>query len=72
MINDKVFNVYINNFIQINKGLAFTDDTVKEFAKGFELMKALKFSDSVCFDHSGLGMFLNPLQMRSLHISHIT
>ena len=45
---------------------------VEEFAKGFKLMKALQLPESVYFEYSGLGLFLNPLQMRALHISHVT
>ena len=44
---------------------------MKEFAKGFELLKALRLPEIVYFDYSGLAMFLNPLKMKALHISHI-
>ena len=44
---------------------------MKEFAKGFELMRALQLPESVQFDYSGLGVFLNPMEMKILHISHV-
>ena len=44
---------------------------VKEFAKGFELMKALQLPESLYFDYSKLGIFLNPLPLRGTsHFTH--
>ena len=55
----------------MQKGLAFSEDVVKEFAKGFEVCKMLKLPESVCMEHSNLAIFLNPLKLKVLHVTHI-
>ena len=57
--------------IQIQRELACSDHIVKEFAKGFEVMRALQLPESVWFDYSELGTFFHPLKMKTLHVSHI-
>ena len=55
-----------------NQGeLACSDNMIKEFAKGFKVMRALQLPESVWFDHTELGTFFNPLKMKTLYISHV-
>ena len=57
--------------MSMQKGLAFADDTVKEFARGFELCKMLRLPETACMDHSSLAVFLDPLKLKVLHVTHI-
>ena len=58
--------------IQVQRELACSDDIVKEFAKGFEVMRALQLPESVWFGYSDLATFFHPLKMKTLYISHIS
>ena len=51
--------------------LTFSDEVLKEFTRGFDLLKALNLPEDIHFDYSGLAKFLNPVKIKSLCISHI-
>ena len=55
----------------MQKTIAFSDDVIKEFAKGFEVFRMLKLPESVCIDYSNLAVFLDPLNLKVLHVTHI-
>jgi len=51
--------------------LTFSDEVLKEFTRGFELLKELDLPEDEHFDYLELAKFLNPVKIKGLYISHI-
>ena len=51
--------------------IVFSDETVTDFSRGFQLFNCLKLPKVALFDVTAFAVFLNPMRCKGIYFSHI-